>query len=183
MEKIQSNKFLMKIVSKKLGFTLIELLVVIAIIGFLASLVLVALANARARSRDAKRIGDIKQLVSGLELYYTNCGSYPATAAAITLGSTYSLYNGTVANCGNNTGSATNGGIGTSPSGTSYIPQMPAAPIPPDGACTAANNPYIYAVTNPTTGTVSSYSIAFCLGTVTGTLSAGPHTATHNGIQ
>ncbi|HXV26800.1 MAG TPA: type II secretion system protein [Candidatus Paceibacterota bacterium] len=60
------------------GFTLVELLVVIAIIGVLATLVLLQLGAARARSRDAKRIADVNQLRSALELYYEdNGGVYP----------------------------------------------------------------------------------------------------------
>ena len=52
------------------GFTLIELLVVIAIIGVLASIVLASLNSARRKSRDARRIADIKQLQLALELYF-----------------------------------------------------------------------------------------------------------------
>ncbi len=52
------------------GFTLIELLVVIAIIGVLASIVLASLNSARQKSRDARRIADVKQLQLALELYY-----------------------------------------------------------------------------------------------------------------
>ncbi|MDD5032750.1 MAG: type II secretion system protein [Candidatus Pacebacteria bacterium] len=52
------------------GFTLIELLVVIAIIGILASVVLASLNSARQKSRDARRIADLKQIQLALELCY-----------------------------------------------------------------------------------------------------------------
>ena len=65
----------------KKGFTLIELLVVIAIIGVLASVVLASLNNARKKSRDARRITDIKQVQLALELYFDGQASpsYPDT--------------------------------------------------------------------------------------------------------
>jgi len=47
---------------QKKGFTLIELLVVIAIIGLLATLAVVSMSSARAKARDAKRISDIRQM-------------------------------------------------------------------------------------------------------------------------
>lgn len=59
------------------GFTLIELLVVIAIIGILSSVVLASLNRARAKSRDARRIADIKQIAIALELYYDVNLQYP----------------------------------------------------------------------------------------------------------
>lgn len=58
------------ILSGRQGFTLIELLVVIAIIGILSSVVLASLNSARKKSRDARRVADIKQLQLALELYY-----------------------------------------------------------------------------------------------------------------
>lgn len=60
------------------GFTLIELLVVIAIIGVLASIVLASLNNARKKSRDARRITDVRQIQLALELYFDGQSSkYP----------------------------------------------------------------------------------------------------------
>lgn len=65
------------------GFTLIELLVVIAIIGVLASIVLASLNSARRKSRDARRITDVKQIQLALELYYDaqSPQQYPAASA------------------------------------------------------------------------------------------------------
>lgn len=63
------------------GFTLIELLVVIAIIGLLSSVVLASLNSARQKGRDARRIADIKQLQTALELYYDQNGTYPIATA------------------------------------------------------------------------------------------------------
>ena len=70
----------------KKGFTLIELLVVIAIIGLLSTLAVVALGSARTKARDSKRLSDLKQLQTALELYYTDQNAYPS-GSAVTLGS------------------------------------------------------------------------------------------------
>lgn len=68
----------MKSFSKKTsGFTLIELLVVIAIISLLSSVVLTSLNSARAKARDARRIADVRQIQTALELYYDSYGNYP----------------------------------------------------------------------------------------------------------
>ncbi len=71
---------------KQKGFTLIELLVVIAIIGLLSTLAVVALNNARQKSRDAKRVSDVKQIQTALELYYNDANAYPTTGAVVTGG-------------------------------------------------------------------------------------------------
>ena len=71
-------KALRKLSDEK-GFTLVELLVVIAIIGILATLLILQLGVARSRARDAKRIADVNQIRSALELYFDDNGQYPNT--------------------------------------------------------------------------------------------------------
>lgn len=62
------------------GFTLIEILIVVAIIGILASIALVGLGGTRSKARDAKRIAEVRQIQSALELYFNRCGWYPGPA-------------------------------------------------------------------------------------------------------
>ena len=65
------------------GFTLIELLVVIAIIGILSSIVLASLNTARLKSRDARRVADLRQVQLAMQLYYDANSQYPTTTAAL----------------------------------------------------------------------------------------------------
>ena len=58
------------------GFTLIELLVVIAVIGTLSGAVFVSLRTVRLRSRDIKRQSEMRQLISGLSMYYNEQEKY-----------------------------------------------------------------------------------------------------------
>ena len=112
---------------KQRGFTLIELLVVIAIIGLLSTLAVVALNNARQKSRDSKRVADIKQIQTALELYYSDANQYPST---VTPGNAISY--------------------GT----TVYMAVVPNNPSPRnDGPCGTAN--YVY--TLPLTSSYSIY--------------------------
>ena len=66
---------------KDSGFTLIELLVVIAVIGVLASVVLASINSAKGRSRDARRMDDMLQLQTAVEMYKNDNGSYPLSVA------------------------------------------------------------------------------------------------------
>lgn len=78
------------------GFTIIELLVVVAIIGLLSSIISFAVGQSRLRARDTKRVTDMKQIKSGLDLYFTSGSGYPDTV-------TWSAAEGTQLACGETT--------------------------------------------------------------------------------
>ena len=59
------------------GFTLIELLVVIAIISLLSTSVMASLSSARSKARDSKRMQDMVQIRTALEMYYNDNNRYP----------------------------------------------------------------------------------------------------------
>jgi len=84
--------------SKK-AFTLIEMLVVVTIIGILVSISVFGLLGARENARDAKRKSDLETLRSGLELYKSDCGVYPATANFILSSATQLIGSGTPTSC------------------------------------------------------------------------------------
>lgn len=144
----------------KKGFTLIELLVVIAIIGLLSTLAVVALGSARQKARDSKRLSDLKQVQTALELYYTDKNAYPTAATAITLGdSTHACLNGS--------GFAATGDVACP---TPYMGLVPKDPT------SDATHTYAYTSADGTT-----YSIAATLETTVNGLSLGI-TASPSGI-
>ena len=145
--------------NKKNGFTLVEILVVIAVVGILSILAVVALNNAREKSRDAKRISDIRQIQTALQLYFNDNNAYPISAAGTTLGGT-----------GAGTLSSTNGFSDTA-AGTTYMNLIPSNSSP-GGAS------YIY-----TSVDGSTYSITFVLEGRAGELAPGSRTANPRGIQ
>ncbi len=71
-------------ISEKKGFTLIELLVVVAIIGLLATISIVSLGSARDRAKNTRRIADIRQLQTALELYFYDFNRYPVVTEWVT---------------------------------------------------------------------------------------------------
>ncbi|MBD3247827.1 prepilin-type N-terminal cleavage/methylation domain-containing protein [Candidatus Falkowbacteria bacterium] len=140
----------------KKGFTLIELLVVIAIIGILSTLSVIALNNARQKSRDARRVADVKQVQTALELYFNDESRYP-DPTDVTFDGASSIVGPT--------------------SSTTYMAVVPQAPQPyGDGPCSGGDN---YEYTQATTDT---YEIRYCLGAETGGIASDDHYATPAGI-
>lgn len=149
---------------KQKGFTLIELLLVIAIIGLLATMAVTSLGNARLKSRDSRRLEDVRNIQTALELYFSDHSSYPTGTiggvvqdGALGVGSRLSL-------------SSTNG-FNTSVAGATYMADVPANPEPGGSA-------YTYSCADGNT-----YTITFSLEGPAGGLPAGGHSGVPNYIQ
>ncbi len=159
------------------GFTLIELLVVVAIIALLTSIALIAYVSARQKSRDVKRISDMVQMLSALELFNAQNRGYP-----------------------NDISPADGIPDGVSPRFAATIPK---APMPADSVLCAANyspcgganqpacviaNTYYY-VPGGTCQDVngvsvcSDFSYYFCIGDKVGDFSAGVRVLKPRGVQ
>jgi len=158
------------------GFTLIELLVVIAIIGVLSTLAVVSLNSAREKSRNTSRVSNIKQIQNALEMDFNDNSSYLKSAAK------QDPFEGTIV------GGNLVKGIG------SAMSTIPTAPNVGDGSCdgTAGNEKtYIYQSTNSDNTAAcplvagescGGYLLQFCLGSDTGTITAGTNCAKQSGI-
>ncbi len=149
--------------NKKQGFSLIELLVVVAIMGLLAAMSIISLNTARARARDARRLSDVKQIQTALEMYFADINNYPTTPAA---------FEGA---CLSNSGFAATCGADI------YMAKIPQNPEPRgDGDCPDTN--YTYQAVAQGTETLASYYIKYCIGDKSGDITVGTHYATPNGI-
>lgn len=159
------------------GFTIIELLVVVAIISLLTSIALIGYSNARRKARDAKRLGDMTQMLNALALFEAANKGYPGDADA--------------------------NGIpdGLSPS---FSVSIPSAPLPEDVACTGAINGNLNVAGNPINLPANTYYYVpqgnsfpgsngstvyddfryyFCVGVGTESISSGVHYITATGIK
>ncbi|MCX6793346.1 MAG: prepilin-type N-terminal cleavage/methylation domain-containing protein [Candidatus Falkowbacteria bacterium] len=103
----------------KKGFSFVELMVVISIIAVLSTMAIISLNSSRVKSRDSKRVADVKQLSSALEMYYNRNGAYPTLV--------------------------TSGEALKSPDGLiTYMASVPSAPTPNDGNCSPEQNAFSY---------------------------------------
>lgn len=154
------------------GFTLIELMVVIAIIGIIMGIIAVNVNSARVSGRDAKRLGDVRQMATSFEQYYVQNGVYPTGSASIRSSGSGALLSDPAAMDTAQESMVPN-----------YVPFLPISPDPADGNCGTAsgsgNNNYWYEVEDDG----SSYTLTFCLGKGTDTLGPGAHFLTPNGIN
>ncbi|MDO8582283.1 MAG: type II secretion system protein [bacterium] len=163
------------------GFTLIELLVVIAIIGLLSTLAVVALTSARSKARDAKRISDVKQVQTALELYFADTGGNYPKAAGTTAGT---VQLGVEADklCSNGFILSTTEGATCPTTFMGKVPRDPSAPATTPAACgttTTIGCEYAYKATGDTPTT---YTIQFQLEGKTGDLE-GTSCATPDGVN
>ncbi len=157
------------------GFTLIELLVVVAIISLLSSIGLIAMQSARQKSRNVKRLANITQMNTALELYFASNRGYPNGVNGVPTALT-----------------------------PQFVNIIPTAPQPADGVCdglshntevtnnhggvAVAANEFYYipeGISFDVGGTqvYPSYSYYFCLGDPTGNFSSGERVLTPAGVR
>ena len=132
--KISFNQLAKNDMKKSPGITLIELMVGILIIALIATVGLVALKNARAKARDARRIFDINQYAQALRIYAQENpeGTFPTEGGF--LGA-------------NHLSAAINDQL------RKYIPELPSDPQD-DGGTTFNDNYYYYVAQNSCQGQI-----------------------------
>jgi len=130
--------------------------VVIAIIGILATISVIGLSTVRAKSRDTKRVADVKQMQTAMGLFFNDMHRYP-TEDEFAAGSLFSTSSGQAA---------------------VYMAVIPSAPTPADGACTSGDNAYSYLVSPD----YSNYRIDFCTGGRIGSIEGGLEAGTPAGF-
>lgn len=167
---------------RRKGFTLIELLVVITIIGLLSTLAVVALNSARQKARDSKRVADMKQLQTALELYFNDKSSYPLVVGDGEIGNITNPANGIA--CLGDAGWEADASTAVSCATPVY---MGLAPRDPSGTASTPNNDkpcetnalacnYSYDRVS-----ANQYEIHFRLEAATGGLPSGLNCATESG--
>ena len=70
-------------ITKKSGFTLPELLIVMTVLAGLAAVMMVSYPASQKRARDTRRISDLKQYQTAIELYANRVGSYAGLTSGV----------------------------------------------------------------------------------------------------
>ena len=116
------------------GFTLIELLVVIAVIGLLATIVAVSVNSARQKARDARRVSDLKQIATALNMLADSQGgdffSTGGAAKCLGIGSATTCWNGGVS--------------GSDSLNSALAPYISKIPLDPLSGSRTKGNAYLY---------------------------------------
>ncbi|MBI4457882.1 prepilin-type N-terminal cleavage/methylation domain-containing protein [Candidatus Uhrbacteria bacterium] len=152
------------------GFTLMELMVTVSIIGVLSTVGSVSYNSVRARSRDTKRVSDIKQLQVAVEFFFENNSYYPLDGVPGSSG---------MALGGPTTSTLSDAGFSPERRGILYMAAVPSNPEPGGSA-------YIYRSLhrdggNCDVGLCDAYALLFTLEKDQGSLLAGPHAITPTG--
>lgn len=146
----------MKNRANELGFGIIDMMLAISIIGLLASITSLVYVTAKAKARDLKRVADVRQLRTALELYRTTTGHFPVsptgTGAQRPFPETTEIPD-LVA--------------------SEYVTALPVAPPTANNGCSEQHNQYMYRSING-----YSYSLTFCIGTRVGDYPPGYYMAT-----
>lgn len=159
--------------SDQRGFTLPEILTVITIIGTLSTIGAVSYESVRANSRDVKRVSDLKQVQSSVELYFETHSSYPGDGRPGDEGKILGLSDSRTFSDAGFTSNATTEGV-------VYMLTVPKNPEP-------HGSPYVYRAmyrdgTNCDTDACDSYALIFTLEKDQGSYLAGAHAVTPAGI-
>ena len=141
----------------KKRFSLFELLLVIAVMGLLSTLAIIAISNARQKSRDAARLEDMTEIKTALQLYFFDTNKYPEAKEPVTLGD-------------GNFDCLAAGGWAALGCDTSYLADVPENPTP-------GGKPYRYS------SDTATYTVEFELETQVGDKAAGSHALTQDGIK
>lgn len=125
--------------AKHAAFTLVELLIVIIIIAVLAAIAIPKFANQSTRSKESALRAELSLLRNGVEMFKTDCGSYPS--ALSDLAATSAPANGKDT-AGNNKAILAADWKGP------YVNKVNVDPV--------SGNAFAYSTTSPTVGQVSS---------------------------